>query len=81
MLRQPSAERRKNANIARFIEAVRNGYRAEADDYSSLYRGSIDHPEAFRDLFWDFSKIEAAQALRNDGIAPGDRLFYYTACG
>jgi acetoacetyl-CoA synthetase len=61
VLWQPSAERRKNANIARFIEAVRQAYRAEVNDYSSLYRWSIDNSEAFWDLLWDFSQIKAAR--------------------
>jgi acetoacetyl-CoA synthetase len=79
VLWQPSAERRKNANIARFIESVRNEYRAEVDDYPALYRWSVDNPEAFWGLLWDFAKIKAARkgnaVLADRHKMPGARWF------
>jgi acetoacetyl-CoA synthetase len=79
VLWQPSAERRNNAAIARFIESVRKEYRTEVNDYPSLYQWSLNNPEAFWDLLWDFANIKAARkgnaVLADRHKMPGARWF------
>jgi len=61
VLWQPSAARRENANMTRFIKRVNNTYGADVGEYPSLYRWSIENPAAFWDLLWDFAGIKAAR--------------------
>jgi acetoacetyl-CoA synthetase len=79
VLWQPSATRRKNANITRFMAAVRKEYGLDTSDYASLYRWSVENPAAFWDLFWDFAEIKAARkgdiVLAEQHKMPGARWF------
>jgi acetoacetyl-CoA synthetase len=79
VLWQPSAERQQNANIARFIESVREKYGLDAADYASFYRWSIDHSPAFWDAFWDFAMIRSSRkgntVLVDPHKMPGARWF------
>jgi acetoacetyl-CoA synthetase len=61
VLWQPSATRRENANITRFMAAVRKAYGIDVGEYAALYRWSIENPAAFWDLLWDFAEIKAAR--------------------
>lgn len=57
----PSEERKKNANITRFIDFVNRKYGFEFDSYPQLYRWSIEAiPEFWGDV-WDFGGVEASQ--------------------
>jgi len=58
---QPSAARRENTNITRFMELVSKDYGIDVSDYASLYQWSIENPSAFWSLFWDFADIKAAR--------------------
>ncbi len=60
VLWQPSAVRQQNANITRFIARVNEKYSLEHKNYADLYCWSIDYPEDFWALFWDFAQIKAA---------------------
>jgi acetoacetyl-CoA synthetase len=79
VLWQPSAARRENANITRFMAAVRKEYGLDTSDYASLYRWSVENLAAFWDLFWDFAEIKAARkgdiVLAEQNKMPGARWF------
>ncbi|MGH7518517.1 MAG: acetoacetate--CoA ligase [Gemmatimonadales bacterium] len=60
----PSPERISRANLTRFMaEARARG--APAGDYAALYRWSVDRPQEFWPLVWDFTGVVAEQ--RADG--------------
>ncbi len=62
----PSPERISRANLTRFMaEARARG--APVRDYPALYRWSVDRPEEFWPLVWDFTGVVAEQ--RADGGA------------
>jgi acetoacetyl-CoA synthetase len=67
VLWQPSAARRDNANITRFMATVRKEYGVEVGEYAALYRWSVENPAAFWDLLWEFAAIKAARK--------GERVF------
>ncbi len=60
VLWQPPLVRQQNANITRFIARVCEKYNIKVKNYADLYRWSIDYPEDFWKLFWDFAQIKAA---------------------
>ena len=58
----PDAERIKRANITRFLEQVRRRQPADAaavTDFPTLYRWSIERPEAFWPAVWEFCSVIA----------------------
>ncbi|MGJ0484748.1 MAG: acetoacetate--CoA ligase [Methylomicrobium sp.] len=79
VLWQPSAERQQNANLTRFIAAVREQYGLNASDYASLYQWSIENPADFWSLLWDFAGIQASRKgeriLVDPHKMPGARWF------
>jgi acetoacetyl-CoA synthetase len=79
VLWQPSAARRENANITRFMAAVRKAYGTHVGEYAALYRWSIENPAAFWDLLWDFAEIKAARkgdiVLAEQHKMPGAQWF------
>jgi acetoacetyl-CoA synthetase len=79
VLWQPSAARRENANITRFMAAVRKAYGIDVGEYAALYRWSIENPAAFWDLLWDFAEIKAAHkgdiVLAEQNKMPGAQWF------
>jgi acetoacetyl-CoA synthetase len=79
ILWQPSAERRENANITRFMEFVKKEYDVDVGDYAALYQWSIENPVAFWDLLWDFAGIKAAHkgevVLAHANRMPGAKWF------
>ncbi len=73
----PSPERAARTNLARFLEAARvRG--APVADYESLWRWSVDRPEEFWVLVWEFCGVVADR--REDGshweavLEGGDRM-------
>jgi len=60
VLWQPPLVRQQNANITRFMARVSEKYNIKIKHYADLYRWSIDFPEDFWKLFWDFAQIKAA---------------------
>ncbi len=60
VLWQPSAARQQNANITGFIAKVNEKYAIKLKNYADIYRWSIDYPEEFWTLFWNFAQIQAA---------------------
>jgi acetoacetyl-CoA synthetase len=64
---QPSAERIAAANLTAF--AARAGLPA---DYAQLHRWSIEQPEAFWSLIWDFCAVKGEKGERI--LVDGDRM-------
>jgi acetoacetyl-CoA synthetase len=79
VLWQPSAARRDNANITRFMATVRKEYGVEVGEYAALYRWSVENPAAFWDLLWEFAAIKAARkgerVLVDQHKMPGAKWF------
>ncbi len=57
----PSEERKRNANITRFIRHVNQSFSLDIDDYPQLYRWSIANIPAFWATFWDYAGIKASR--------------------
>jgi len=53
----PTKERIRNSLISDFIKFLSDSNVHKFDDYPSLWKWSIDMPDEFWSLFWDFSKI------------------------
>ncbi|CAA9889932.1 Acetoacetyl-coenzyme A synthetase [Candidatus Methylobacter favarea] len=79
VLWQPSSARRQNANITRFMKAVRERYGVNIAEYHALYQWTIENPAAFWDLLWDFAGIKAAHkgklVLAHQERMPGAKWF------
>src|SRR4051812_26472315 len=60
----PTAEQVAAANLTRFIDEAKSSG-AAISDFDSLYRWSIDSPEAFWPLVWSFCDVKAER--RGDG--------------
>jgi acetoacetyl-CoA synthetase len=79
ILWQPSAERKENANITRFMKFVRENCGVNVTDYAALYQWSIQNPATFWGLLWDFSEIKAERkgivVLLHKDLMPGARWF------
>jgi len=57
----PSEERKKQANVTRFINFVNKEYNLEIDSYAKLYRWSIEHIPDFWAAMWKFGEIKASR--------------------
>ena len=57
VLWSPSEEYKKNTNMFAFMRAVNHKYGLSLTDYPSLYRWSVESPEAFWGTLWDFLDI------------------------
>src|SRR5262245_12780725 len=75
----PSEERKGQANIKRFIEAVNAQYKLDLESYAELYRWSVENiPDFWADV-WDFADIKYSKSY--DEIVedltkfPGTRWF------
>jgi len=55
---QPSAERKKNANITRFMEYVNKQHKKNLKGYPDLYRWSVEDIPSFWAAMWDFAEIK-----------------------
>jgi acetoacetyl-CoA synthetase len=58
---QPSPERIACAHLTAFIAAVKRDHGASVDDYPSLYRWSISHPDLFWNAVWQFCGVVGEQ--------------------
>jgi acetoacetyl-CoA synthetase len=58
---QPSPERIASAHLTAFIAAVKRDHGASVDDYPSLYRWSITHPDLFWNAVWQFCGVVGEQ--------------------
>ncbi len=68
----PSAESTSQANISRFIEIVNAHEGADIADYRALHRFSVEKPEVFWSLLWDFCEVRGDKGERV--LEHGDRM-------
>ena len=57
----PSEERRRDANITRFIKDVNSRYELSLASYSDLYNWSVNNIPDFWLTVWDFAEIKASR--------------------
>jgi acetoacetyl-CoA synthetase len=57
----PSEERKREANITRFMRHVNEMFSLDLSDYAQLYRWSVDNIPAFWGTFWDYAEIRASR--------------------
>ena len=70
---QPSAERINAANLSAFAQRA-----GQPADYQALHRWSIENPEAFWSLVWDFGQVigtKGERVLVDGDKMPGARWF------
>ncbi|MBM3298900.1 MAG: acetoacetate--CoA ligase [Deltaproteobacteria bacterium] len=58
---EPSEERKRNANITRFMDVVNKKYSLNLSDFQSLWNWSVESREDFWVLVWEFGKIIASK--------------------
>ncbi len=61
LLWEPSAERKKNANMTNFIDFVNKRYGRKFSSYDDLYYWSINNIPDFWAAMWDFADIKASK--------------------
>jgi acetoacetyl-CoA synthetase len=75
----PSNERKRDANITRFMGAVNARHHTSIDSYTKLYDWSINNIHDFWAEVWDLAEIRASK--RYDGVVedlgkfPGTKWF------
>jgi len=76
---EPTEERKKSANITRFIDFVNKRYGKNIHTYQELYKWSVDCISDFYASLWDFLEIKASKKYETvvDDINkfPGARWF------
>lgn len=79
LLWEPSAERKAQANLTRFIAEVNATWDAGASDHASLYDWSVREPERFWESVWRFTGVVgdmgSAPYLVDGDKMPGARWF------
>ena len=75
----PDPRRAATTHMARFIEWVGRERAPSVTDYDTLYRWSLERPEAFWTAVWDFGQVRArqrgARVTENWPAMPGTRWF------
>lgn len=74
----PTPERVKSSKLAAFEKAVEALKGHQYDDYQSLWQWSVDEPEEFWSLLWDFCKVigdKGAMVLKDGDKMPGAKFF------
>jgi acetoacetyl-CoA synthetase len=69
----PSAERKANANITRFMKLVNAKFHRDLESYFDLYHWSIEHIADFWDTVWQFAEIRASRPY--DAVVDDLRTF------
>ncbi|MBY4677278.1 acetoacetate--CoA ligase [Marinobacterium arenosum] len=76
---RPSEQRCAQANISDFIRQVNQRHNSRIGDYTELHRWSIDNPEAFWSMIWDYGQVRATEkgtrVLVDGDRMPGARWF------
>ncbi|HTO42964.1 MAG TPA: acetoacetate--CoA ligase [Burkholderiales bacterium] len=79
LLWEPSAERKAQANLTRFIGDVNGRWQAGCSDHASLYAWSVREPEKFWQSVWSFCGVVgdmgAGPCLIDPDRMPGARWF------
>jgi acetoacetyl-CoA synthetase len=75
----PSDERKRDANITRFMDAVNACYKLNLASYSDLYNWSVNNIPDFWRTVWDFTEIKASQrfdsVVTDLSVFPGAKWF------
>ncbi|MGL4590339.1 MAG: acetoacetate--CoA ligase [Aestuariivirga sp.] len=75
----PSAARMAEANLTRFVAAANARYGLRLTGFRDTLRFSVEQPEAFWSLLWDFCGVRAetrgSRVLVDGGRMPGARFF------
>jgi acetoacetyl-CoA synthetase len=75
----PSEERKRNANITRFIQEINTRHTLALQTYPELYQWSIEYIPDFWTAVWDFAGIEASkpydQVIEDLTKFPGAKWF------
>ena len=69
----PSPDRIRDANLTRYLTAIRDRHGLEFADYAALHRWSVENREAFWVSVWDFCGI-VAETRGATVLADGDRM-------
>lgn len=79
MLWKPSEERIRQTNMYRFMHYINDRHGKNFDEYTPLYRWSIDNIPDFWASMWDFAEIRASKrfdrVIDDLGRMPGARWF------
>ena len=70
---EPSEERQRNANIARFMGLVNARYEKKFNSYNELHDWSINNLTDFWALMWEFGEIKASKPYETI-ITPAERM-------
>jgi len=70
---EPSAERKRNANITRFISLVNERHGTKFTSYNELHNWSINNLADFWALVWEFCQIKASKPY-DTVITPARRM-------
>jgi acetoacetyl-CoA synthetase len=75
----PSEERKREANITRFMEEVNQRHNLSLKSYPELYQWSVDHIPDFWAAMWDFVEIKSSkrfdQVIEDLTRFPGAKWF------
>ena len=75
----PGREHAQTTHMARFIDWIGGRVDAEVRDYETLYRFSIDRPEAFWNAVWDYGEVRAdrrgERVIEDWPAMPGTRWY------
>ncbi|MBI3537987.1 MAG: acetoacetate--CoA ligase [Chloroflexi bacterium] len=58
----PSEERKRDARIAHFIHYVNQKFNCNLQNYSDLYRWSIDNIPAFWGTLWEYAEVKSSRS-------------------
>ena len=59
----PSEERKRDANITRFIHEINARHDLNLQSYPELYQWSVENIPDFWAAMWDFGEIKASQTI------------------
>ena len=75
----PSEDRKRDANITRFMNAVNQQFGLTLASYSDLYAWSVNNIPDFWRTMWDFAEIKASQrfdsVVEDLSVFPGTQWF------
>jgi acetoacetyl-CoA synthetase len=75
----PSAERKEQANITRFIKMINARHQKNFSTYADLYAWSVEYIPDFWAAMWDFAEIKASRkfdaVIEDVSIFPGAKWF------